>query len=90
MLKAPQQHSPSLSPRARATFSLTFLAAGAQEARSIAVANVAVPPLPAVSAVGARVSGAAGVGLPGAEAADARGALDLGQPPQVPALAVNE
>lgn len=54
----------------RDTFSLTFLTAGAQEPGPVAVANVAVPALPAVSAVGARVSGAACMGLPGAEAAD--------------------
>lgn len=74
----------------RDTFSLTFLAAGAQESRPVAVANVAVPALPAVSAIGARVSGAARVGLPGAEAANTCGALDLRQPPQVPDLAVDE
>lgn len=73
-----------------ATFSLTFLAAGAQEPHPAAVAYVAVPTLPAVSAVGACVSGAARVGLPGAGTADARGALDLRQPPQVAALAVDE
>lgn len=74
----------------RDAISLTFLAAGAQESRPVAVTNVTVPALPAVSAVGAGVSGAARVGLPGAEATDTCGALDLRQPPQVPGLAVDK
>lgn len=51
---------------------------------------MAVPALSAVSPVGARVSGAPRVRLPGAEAADVGGTLDLGQPPQVAALPVDE
>lgn len=40
--------------------------------------------------VGTRVPGTPGVSLFGAEAADTRGRLNLGQPPQVTALSVNE
>lgn len=69
---------------------LTLFTARAEVAGAVALAYVAVPALSAVSAVGARFSGAPDVGLPGAEAADTCGALNLGQPPQVTALPVDE
>lgn len=51
---------------------------------------MSVPALPTVPSVGACVSATPDVRLPGAEAADTCGTLNLCQPPQVPALAVNE
>lgn len=68
----------------------TLFTARAEVARAIAVAYVAVPALPAEGAVAAGLPAAADVGLPGAEAADPRGHLHLGQLPQVAALAVDE
>lgn len=93
MLKALQQHFEITyppHPPSSVSETLTLLAAGPEVASTVAVTNVAVPAFSAVSAVGTRVSGAPDMSLPGAEAADTCGALNLGQPPQVPALPVNK
>lgn len=93
MLKALQQHfKDTYPPHTRPSFSerLTLLAAGTEVASTIAVANVAVPALSAVSTVAACFSGTPDMSLSGAEAADTCGALNLRQPPQVTALSVNE
>lgn len=68
----------------------TFLTVRPQVAGAITVANVSVPALLAVAPVGTRISAAPHVSLPGAQAADTDGALNLAQPPQVATLAVNE
>lgn len=69
---------------------LTDLTVGAHETRAGAVAYVAVPALFAQPPVATGGAAAAFLQLPGAEAANADGTLDLGQAPDVPALAVDE
>lgn len=69
---------------------LTFLTTGTKVSSPIAVTNVAVPAFSTVSAIGTSVSATPDMSLPGAEAADTCGALNLCQPPQVSTLTVNE
>lgn len=95
MLKASLQHFKITCPLHAAPppslpETLTLLTAGAHVACAAAVANMPIPALSAVSAIGARVSGAPQMSLPGAETADTHGTLHLGQPPQVAALSIDE
>lgn len=69
---------------------LTDLTISAQVTCAGAVAYVAVPALFAQPPVATGGAAAALLQLPGAEAAHANSALDLGQAPDVPALAIDE
>ncbi len=90
MLKALQLHVKITHPSHTFSETLTLLTAWTQVASTIAITNVAVPALSADSTIGTCVSGTPDMSLSGAEAADARGALNLSQPPQVAALSVDK
>lgn len=69
---------------------LTDFTVGPEVAGPGAVAHVSVPALLAEASVGTGAAAASLLQLPGAETAHARCALDLGQAPHVPALAIDE
>lgn len=68
----------------------TYFAVAAQVSSACAVTDIAVPALLAESTVSTRGAAAPLLELPGAEAADPKRALDLGQAADIAALSVDK
>lgn len=69
---------------------LTYLTVGTKVSGASAITNVPVPALFAKTSVATGGTAAAFLKLTGAETADTQGTLDLSQPADIPALAIDE